>query len=166
MTRSTLSIVPEIPEAHADAIEALYDETFGPGHFAKTAERLREYNRSLPELNRVALRDGVVIAATRIWPVRVTTGGAALFVGPVAVAPSERGSRLGLSVTGECLEAGRKAGWRGAILIGAPSYFGEIGFRQVPTGRLIMPGPQDANRIMVADLAGDADIYAGDVSTH
>lgn len=164
MTSSKLTIVPETPEAHAEAIEALYDATFGPGHFAKTAERLREYNQSLPELNRVALRDGEVIAATRVWPVHVSTGGAALFVGPVAVALSERGSRLGLSVTGECLEAARTAGWRGAILIGAPVYFGDIGFRTVPAGRLIMPAPQDASRIMVADLAGDANIYAGDVT--
>ena len=161
MTATKLIIVPEIPEQHADAIEALYDATFGPGHFAKTAERLREYNQSLPDINRVALRDGEVIGATRVWPVQVQTGGAALFVGPVAVARSARGSRLGLTVTGECLEAARSAGWHGAVLIGAPSYFGEIGFRQVPAGRLIMPGPQDAERIMVADLAGDANIYAG-----
>ena len=164
MSSASLIIVPETPEAHADAIEALYDETFGPGHFAKTAERLREYNHSIPELNRVAIRDGEVIAATRIWPIRVETGGPALFVGPVAVAPVARGSRLGLTVTGECLEAARQAGWHGAILIGAPSYFGEIGFRRVPAGQLTMPGPQDPARIMVADLAGDASVYAGAIA--
>ena len=43
-----LQIVPETPELHAEAIEDLFDRTFGPGHFAKTAERLREYSRSLP----------------------------------------------------------------------------------------------------------------------
>ena len=44
-----LQIIPETPAIHADAIETLFDATFGPGHFAKTAERLREYSRSLPE---------------------------------------------------------------------------------------------------------------------
>lgn len=148
---------------HADAIEALYDATFGPGHFAKTAERLREYNHSLAELNRVALVAGKIVAATRLWPVKVETGGAALFVGPVAVSPAARGQKLGLQVTRASMVAAREAGWIGAILIGAPRYFGEIGFRQVPRDTLIFPGPQDQDRIMVADLAGDASIYSGKI---
>lgn len=158
-----MQIQCEVPDRHADAIEALYDQTFGPGHFAKTAERLREFNHSLAELNRVALHDGAVVAATRVWPVQVEMGGAALFVGPVAVAPAFRGVRLGLEVTECALEASRMAGWRGAILIGAPDYFSAIGFRQVKAGQLVFPGPQDTARIMVCDLAGDAGVYSGHV---
>ena len=56
-----LQIIPETPAIHAVAIENLFDATFGPGHFAKTAERLREYSRSLPEISRVAVLDGEVI---------------------------------------------------------------------------------------------------------
>ena len=52
-----LQIVPETPAVHAAAIETLFDATFGPGHFAKTAERLREFSRSLPEISRVAVLD-------------------------------------------------------------------------------------------------------------
>jgi predicted N-acetyltransferase YhbS len=117
MSGAGTRIIPEIPSAHAEAIEALYDETFGPGHFAKTAERLREYNTSLPALSRVAIRAGKLIAATRIWPVRVETGGDALFVGPVAVSPEARGEKLGLQVTLAALQAAQKEGWRGAVLI-------------------------------------------------
>lgn len=159
-----IEIVPEIPALHAEAIETLYDTTFGPGHFAKTAERLREYNQSLPELNRVAFVESKVVAATRIWPVQVEMGGSAVFVGPVAVDPVYRGQRLGLTVTQEALNASTAAGWSGAILIGAPNYFREIGFRVVPAGRLLFPGPQDPNRIMVADLAGNAGTYSGKIS--
>lgn len=158
-----ISIVPETPEQHAVPIEALYDATFGPGHFAKTAERLREYNISLPSLNRVALVGADVVAAVRVWPVEVEIGGAALFIGPVAVAPSHRGDRLGQQVTADCLQACTNAGWTGAILIGAASYFAEVGFRKVPAGTLSFPGPQDPARIMVCNLAGNADIYAGRV---
>lgn len=158
-----IEIVPETPELHAGPIEALFDRTFGPGHFAKTAERLREYNRSLPDISRVALDDGQVVGVARAWPLSVDKGGLALFVGPVAVDPDHRGDRLGLSVTRELLEAGRRAGWPGAILIGAPAYFSDAGFRLVPPGLLVMPGPQDEGRIMVCDLAGDANMYAGQV---
>lgn len=157
-----LEIVAENPELHAEAIEDLFDRTFGPGHFAKTAERLREFSSSIPEVNRVAVLDGKVIAVCRVWPLRVgPTRQRALFYGPVAVGPSHRGSRLGLTVTGEAVEAGQVAGWPSAILIGSPSYFSEIGFRAVPKGQLRFPGPQDPSRILVRDLAGSADDLSG-----
>lgn len=157
-----LEIIPEAPSKHAGAIEALFDATFGPGHFAKTAERLREYSASLPEINRVAVLDGEVIGVCRVWPIIVGET-PALFYGPVAVAPSQQGNRLGLSVTGEALEAGKAAGYTAAVLIGAPKYFSEIGFQVVEKGTLIMPGPQDPARIMVRDLAGDASELSGAV---
>lgn len=90
-----LQIVPETPELHADAIEALFARTFGSGHFAKTAERLREYSHSLPEVNRVAVLDGKVIAVCRVWPLKVgPSRDRALFYGPVAVGPSHRAAAL------------------------------------------------------------------------
>ncbi|WP_084418087.1 GNAT family N-acetyltransferase [Henriciella litoralis] len=160
-----IEILPETPELHADAIEDLFDATFGPGHFAKTAERLRETSASIPEVNRVALMDGEVIAVCRVWPLVVgPKRDRALFYGPVAVAPGHRGSRLGLTVTGEALEAGEKAGWPAAILIGAPAYFGEIGFTVTPRNQLLFPGPQDQSRVMVRDLAGDASLLSGMVT--
>lgn len=152
-----LEIVAESPARDAAAIEALFDATFGPGHFAKTAERLREYSQSLPEISRVARLNGDIIAVCRVWPIRIGTS-RALFYGPVAVAPTHRGSRLGLSVTGEALEAGEAAGWPAAVLIGAPDYFGEIGFKVAEAGALMFPGPQDQARVMVRALAGSADL--------
>tara|TARA_R110002051_G_scaffold80358_2_gene144227 strand:- start:527 stop:1018 length:492 start_codon:yes stop_codon:yes gene_type:complete len=160
-----LEIIPETPAIHAAAIEALFDATFGPGHFAKTAERLREFSRSLPEISRVAVLDGEVIGVCRVWPLVVGAARTrALFYGPVAVAPSHQGSRLGLSVTGEALEAGKAAGWPAAVLIGAPRYFGEIGFTVTPKHQLAFPGPQDQARVMVRDLASDASLLSGMVT--
>jgi len=159
----SITIVPETPALHAEAIETLYDETFGPGHFAKTAERLREYNQSLPALNRVALLEGHVIGATRVWPVTVEQGGRALFVGPVAIHPSQQGNRLGLKVTKAAMEAAKEAGWPVAILIGSPSYFQYIGFVPVPAGTLKFPGPQDPKRIMMAPLAERLLNYSGNI---
>ncbi len=157
-----IEIVPEIPAEHAVAIEALYDRTFGPGHFAKTAERLREGTMSLPKLSRVGLKEGRVIGVTRLWPVEIgTTRQAAVFVGPVAVDPDFQGQRIGLSITGEALEAATRAGWQAAVIIGAPAYFGELGFKQVAAGTLAFPGPQEADRIMIRDLAGDAEALSG-----
>ena len=162
-----LEIVPEIPELHADKIEALYDATFGPGHFAKTAERLREGNASLPDITRVAVRDGEeVVGVCRIWPIRVGDGSvSAVLVGPVAVSPSMQGSRLGLTVTGEAIEASTKAGYDAALLVGITSYFAEIGFTVVAPDQLKLPGPVDYARVMVRDLAmsGGGAALRGDV---
>lgn len=163
MLAAKTQIIAETPELHAEAIEALYDLTFGPGHFAKTAERLREYNKSLTGISRIAVCKGQIIAAVRVWPVRAEIGGLALFVGPVAVHPDARGHKLGLKLTSEAMIAGKRAGWIGAILIGAPEYFAEIGFRQMTTDQLSFPGPQDQARVLVADLAGNAALYAGNV---
>ncbi|MEM1036475.1 MAG: N-acetyltransferase [Pseudomonadota bacterium] len=158
-----IEIVPETPALHADAIEALYDRTFGPGHFAKTAERLREGTRSLPDLSRVAVKDGEVIGVTRLWPISIGDAGVrGVFVGPVAVDPDFQGQRLGLSVTGEAIEAATFAGWPVAVLIGAQSYFGEIGFDV--TNALKFPGPQDRLRVMVRGLAESVQGLAGLVS--
>lgn len=157
-----IEIVPENPGLHAGAIEALFDVTFGPGHFAKTAERLRENSRSLPEINRVALEEGRVIGVCRVWPLIVGPDRMkALFYGPVAVDPAYRGNFLSLKITEAALEAGKAAGWPAAVLIGAHSLFGKAGFTVVPKGRLTFPGPQDASRIMVKDLAGDASLLEG-----
>lgn len=162
-----IEIVPESPDHHAEAIEALYDRTFGPGHFAKTAERLREGNRSRPDLTRVAVSEGSVIGVCRIWPIVVGEGRVpAVFVGPVAVDPDFQGQRLGLSVTGESLEACTEAGCRAAVIIGSPTYFGELGFSVVAPDRFSFPGPQDMARVMVRDLAGSADELAGVISAY
>ncbi|MBY9065685.1 N-acetyltransferase [Hyphomonas sp. WL0036] len=157
-----IEIVPENPALHAEAIEALFDRTFGPGHFAKTAERLREYSRSLPEINRVAVEDDKVIGVCRVWPLVVGPARMpALFYGPVAVDPAYRGNFLSLKITEAALEAGKDAGWPAAVLIGAFSLFGKVGFTVTPKNRLTFPGPQDPSRVMVRDLAGDASLLEG-----
>lgn len=157
-----IEILPETPALHAGAIEALYDRTFGPGHFAKTAERLREGTVSLPKVSRVAVQDGHLIAACRLWPLEIGRSRVpAVFVGPVAVSPDFQGQRLGLTVTGEALEAATHAGWAAAVIIGAPRYFGELGFQAVAPGTLTFPGPQDPARIMVRDLVAQASVLQG-----
>ena len=162
-----LDIIPENPTRHADRIEALYDVTFGPGHFAKTAERLREFNRSLPDLNRIAIDPtGRVVGAVRMWPILIERGGPAVFVGPVAVHPDARGKKLGLDLCRHALEAAREADWPAAIIIGSRSYFSELGFVPVDEGQLGFPGPQDMERVMRMDLAGDSSLYSGTIIPH
>lgn len=144
--------MPETPLRHADAIETLFDRTFGPGHFAKTAERLREYNVTLPGINRVIVTAGnQLVAVCRVWPIWVESGGGALFFGPVAVDPGFRGNLLGLAATLAATEEAARRGCKLAVLIGHPPYFGKIGFEPAPD-RFSFPGPQDDSRVLVKPL--------------
>ncbi len=144
----------EIPDRDGRAIERLFDATFGPGHFAKTAERVREYSYSLPEITRVGLLGGKLIAVCRVWPILIG-GTPALFYGPVAVAPEHQGGRIGREVTEASLHAGTDLGHKFACLIGAPAYFGRMGFEVVEKNSVIFPGPQDQQRVMLRRLAAD-----------
>ncbi|MCG8576517.1 MAG: hypothetical protein MI810_16645, partial [Flavobacteriales bacterium] len=67
-------IVAEAPE-HAEAIETLYDLSFGPGRYAKTAYRLREDVPPITELCFVAFcgtgPDTKMMGSVRFSPVQI-----------------------------------------------------------------------------------------------
>ena len=71
--------------ADAAAVEALVLAAFGPGRFAKTAERLRE--QAPVAVGFVAREGETLLGSVRLWS--ITIGGTpALFLGPIAVALS------------------------------------------------------------------------------
>ena len=76
---NTISFRPEVAADRA-AAEALVLDVFGPGRFAKTAERLRE--RAVMAAGFIAHDDGRVVGSVRLWS--ITVGGLdALFLGAV-----------------------------------------------------------------------------------
>ena len=50
----------------------------------------------------------------------------------------------------------KKAGHRLVILVGDEPYYSRVGFKTVPKGRAIMPGPVDYARLLVAELVDGA----------
>jgi predicted N-acetyltransferase YhbS len=38
------------------------------------------------------------------------------------------------------------------VLVGDEPYYGNVGFKKIPKGRAIMPGPVDPDRLLVAEL--------------
>ena len=136
-----LRIDAEAP-ADADAVEALVLAAFGPGRFAKTAERLRE--RAAVVAGFVA-RDGTeLVGSVRLWS--VTIGGVpAVFLGPIAVAADNRKAGLGADLVQACLRWAAESD-RGVLLVGDAPYFGRFGFTAAPEVRL--PGPVDPRRLL------------------
>lgn len=154
-------------ETHEDgaAIEALYLRAFGAGRFAKTAERLREGHEPERALSFVVCHDRRVLGAVRLWRVAAQTGGELLFLGPIAVEVAWRREGYGAQLVERCLDAAREAGWGAVCLVGDMGYFGEFGFRPVEPGTILMPGPVDPARFLIAELVpGAAQGLAGQLS--
>ncbi len=140
---------------HGPQIERLLDLAFGPGRFAKTAERLREGNTARSDLCFVAFEDGNMRASVRFWPIRIGET-AALLLGPLAVDPAHRGKGMGIRLMEVALAKAKDLGHRVVILVGDESYYVNVGFRKVPAGTMTMPGPVDSNRLLAAELVDGA----------
>ncbi|WP_292030615.1 GNAT family N-acetyltransferase [Brevundimonas sp. UBA2416] len=124
----------------AAAVEALVLAAFGPGRFAKTAERLRERARIAAGF--VARENGQVIGSVRLWAITID-GQPALFLGPIAVSAASRRAGLGADLVQACVD---HAGDAGILLVGDLPWFGRFGFRPAPDARL--NGPVDQRRVL------------------
>lgn len=150
MTELSLLILPEQPD-DAPAIERLYERTFGPGRFARTAYRLRENVPHKPELSFTARIGTLLVGSVRLSPILIG-GTRALLLGPLTIEPPFRGRGIGKALIAASLEAARKAGARLVLLVGDLPYYGPLGFKQVPHKRVELPGPVDPDRVLIAEL--------------
>lgn len=148
-------VAPERREDQA-AVDALIMAAFGPGRFAKTAERLRE--GSTTSAGFVAHDDGRVIGSVRLWPISVGET-PALFLGPIAVEAGRRSAGLGADLVAACLDHARTAGVGGVLLVGDRAYFERFGFVAAPGA--VLPGPVDQRRVLW--LATGVETVAGPV---
>jgi predicted N-acetyltransferase YhbS len=151
------------PERVADApvVEGLIDRAFGPGRFAKSAERLREGASPLRRLSFVAWNGAEAVGCVRLWPVRIGDK-AALLLGPIAVEAASRREGLGADLVRRAVAEAAAAGWDLIVLVGDEPFFGPLGFSAAPAAGVRMPGPADQRRVMVRALTpGAADDLHG-----
>jgi predicted N-acetyltransferase YhbS len=157
MTDIALTILPET-QGDALAIERLHERTFGPGRYAKTAYRLREQVPHSPDLSFTARIGTLMVGSVRLSPIRIGET-KALLLGPLTVEPPFRERGVGQALIVRALEEARAKGHRLVILVGDEPYYGKCGFARIPPGRVIMPGPVDPERLLVAELSDGA--FAG-----
>ena len=163
MTETLPPIVSEQP-AHGAEVDALIDAAFGPGRYAKAAERLRETNAPLLDLSMVALEADEVVGCSRIWPIHIGER-SALLLGPFAVTPKYRSKGLGGALVEKCCEAAKEAGHDLMLLVGDAPYFEKLGFKPVDMKQVSMPGPVNPRRVLVRELkAGAAEGLSGEVT--
>jgi len=159
--------MPNITSRHAlaadlAAICALHAAVFGPGRFARSAYRVREGMPDVSPFCRVALDGDRLIAAVRMTPITIGGRGAALLLGPLAVAPAYANQGHGRRLAAESMEAAKAAGVRLVVLIGDEPYYARLGFVRVPPGQIQMPAPWNPARMLAAELEpGALARYAG-----
>lgn len=153
------SISLDAPE-HAAAVEALYDDVFGPGRFAKTAERLREGNTKIAHASLVAIDSEGLTGVVRVWPVTVGETGRAAFLGPIAVAERRRGNGVAFKLMERAIGVCREQGYAAVILVGDLDYYDRFGFKSAE-GRFQLPGPVDQKRVLIRDLSERAGKLSG-----
>ena len=136
------AITRETPQ-DAAAVDALVMAAFGPGRFAKTAERLRE--RASLAAGFCLHEDGRLIGSVRLWSI-IAGEARSVFLGPIAVDKSSRSTGLGGHLVRACIAEARAQQLDGILLVGDPPYFSRFGF--LPAPQAVLPGPVDQRRVM------------------
>jgi len=154
MSDLTFALTPEKPEDE-EAILRLNERVFGPGRFARTAYRLREATPPDLSLSFVARVGPLLVGANAMTPVVIGETPAVL-LGPLIVEPVFRSRGIGEALVNASLEAAKAAGHRLVVLVGDEPYYGRMGFKPAPRGRVQMPGPVDPARVLVCELAAGA----------
>jgi predicted N-acetyltransferase YhbS len=127
----------------AAAVDALVLAAFGPGRFAKTAERLREAAHLAAGF--CAFEGERLIGSVRLWS--ITVGEArSVFLGPIAVDAASRRGGLGADLVQACIEEAKAMKLDGVLLVGDPPYFSRFGF--LPAPGAVLSGPVDRRRVM------------------
>src|SRR5712675_936582 len=154
MNDLSLTILAETAN-DAQAIERLHERTFGPGRFVLSAYRLREHVDHLLDLSFTARIGTLMVGSVRQLPICIGDT-SALMLGPLTVEPPFRSRGVGRKLLERALDDAKKKGHRLVVLVGDEPYYSRVGFKRVPKGLAIMPGPVDHDRILVAELAPGA----------
>ena len=135
----------------AQAIERLHERTFGPGRFVLSAYRLREHVDHLLDLSFTARIGTLLVGSVRQLPICIGDT-PALMLGPLTVEPPFRKRGVGRMLLDRSLQDAKAKGHRLVVLVGDEPYYSRVGFKVIPKGRAIMPGPVDYSRLLVAEL--------------
>jgi predicted N-acetyltransferase YhbS len=154
MTDLSVTIRPEVP-GDAQSIERLHERTFGPGRFVLSAYRIREHVDHLLDVSFTARIGTLLVGSVRQLPILIGET-PALLLGPLTVEPPFRSRGIGRLLMERAVKDAGDKGHRLVLLVGDEPYYSRVGFKPVPKGRVTMPGPVDAARVLVFELVDGA----------
>ena len=132
----------------------MLDQSFGLSRRTKTSYRLREGGAAVAGLSWV-IRDPAlgIVGAISFWPLAIGAKGTpALLLGPLAVHPERQNQGIGMALMQETLKIAKQQGHGLVLLVGDLPYYARMGFQQVASGQLLLPGPVDEQRLLYLEL--------------
>jgi len=116
---------------------------------------LRQDSAYLPELSRIAVKDGEVIGSIMYSKARVVDGDVAhdlLTFGPLSVLPKWQGRGVGELLLKETMSLAREAGYKGIVIWGEPDYYPRIGFETCDRFGLTTMSGENFDAFMAIEL--------------
>ena len=94
--------------------------------------KLRQIEEYLPEISRIAVKDGEVIGAimySKAWVQDGETRHEVAAFGPLCVDPKWQGCGVGEMLLKETMKLAAEAGYPGIVIFGEPDYYPRVGFK-------------------------------------
>ncbi|APY94014.1 GNAT family N-acetyltransferase [Burkholderia pseudomallei] len=143
-------------------VAAFADEPQGGQFERRIVDALRADGRLSVSLG--AVRDGRLVGHVAFSPVAIGAGGEGWHgLAPLAVWPGCQRQGIGAALVRAGLDALRRAGARGCVVLGEPAYYARFGFG--PAGDIVFPqAPPDA--LMALPFGEHAPRPAGELRYH
>ena len=130
----------ELPK-DLEAIEVLTEAAFrNAPHTSHTEQYIVNAlrNSNALSVSLVAEEFKVVIGHVAVSPITISDGSVGWYgLGPISVIPDRQGQGVGTQLMGKALEALKKLGANGCVLLGDPNYYRRFGFK--PEAELVLP---------------------------
>lgn len=159
LSRNALEIRPET-EADHYGTELMTQRAFWNKHHLGCDEhylvhKLRRHADYLPELSRVAVKDGEVIGCILYSKARIVSETASydiLSFGPLCVAPAWQGCGVGEMLVQETAVLAAKKGYRGIVIFGEPDYYPRVGFHTCDKFGITTAGGKNFDAFLCLEL--------------
>ncbi|MCM0650145.1 GNAT family N-acetyltransferase [Clostridium swellfunianum] len=118
--------------------------------------KLRQDKDYLPELSRIAVKDGEVIGCIMYSKARVVDGTHAheiVTFGPLCVAPAWQGCGVGELLLKETMKQALDNGYKCIVIYGEPDYYPRIGFKTCDNFNITTPDGKNFDAFMGIELA-------------
>lgn len=121
--------------------------------------QLRQDKDYLPELSRIALKDGVVIGCIMYSKARIVDGADTheiITFGPLCVETKWQGCGVGELLLRETMNLAANQGYKGIVIFGEPDYYPRIGFKTCDNFHITTPEGKNFDAFMGIELAKDS----------
>ena len=121
--------------------------------------KLRQHKDYLPELSRVAVKDGKIIGCIMYSRSKVVDGEDVheiISFGPISVEPEWQGCGVGGLLTNETMKLAAAKGYKGIIIFGDPNYYSRFGFKPCKNFGITTSDGKNFDAFMAAELTKDS----------